>query len=487
VIVTENRHQGTSSWEIPQGHGASIEIQAYANTASVLPGQKLIFYVSTFKEDTPYSIAIYRLGWYGGAGARLMTSQSGLIAHAQGYYNPYTHRLFNCASCLIDTNTGLVEARWQPTYTLTVPATWVTGVYLAKFTESHDMQTYVAFDVRGDGHSTYVAVTADTTYQAYNDWGGYSLYRAYDASDGHGRGHGAKVSFDRPNVQANGSGQALYIEENAIRWMEQQGYDLSYISSVDLQEHPTQLLTHRAYLSIGHDEYWSKEMRDGVEQARDSGVGLAFFGANASYWQIRFEPDSAGTPDHTIVCYKVESDLHNLSLDPFYGKDNSRVTAQWRDPVIGRPENAMIGIMYSDNTQNLRGFPWTVSAAANAPLLVGTGLQPGVQYGCDLIGNEWDRVFNNGATPAGLQILATSPTHDDSNHIDFGNTAYYIAPSGALVFATGSIYWMSGLDEYRYASDPTCPGQNPVVPGMQKLMINVMDALIVNHPSRQLS
>ncbi len=158
------------------------------------------------------------------------------------------------------------------------------------------------------------------------------------------------------------------------------------------------------------------------------------------------------------------------------------MTAQWRDPVLDRPENALIGIMYSNNTQALRGFPWKVSPqAASSPLLAGTGLQPGQQYGCDLVGNEWDHVFDNGDTPPGLQVLAHSPTTSYLNQSDYGETTYYIAPSGALVFASGSIYWMSGLDAYRFTVDQPCIHQNPVVPGMQKLMEHVMAALIVRH------
>jgi hypothetical protein len=176
VIVDENAHQGTSSWEIPSGKGASIQIRAYAGATSILPGQRLKFYVSTQKKGTHYSIEIFRLGWYGGLGGRLMTSQENLVGHAQGYYNTHTYLLVNCHSCSVDTNTGLVECNWQPSYTLMVPSAWITGVYLAKFTDANGLQTYVPFDVRGNFQSHYVAVTPDTTYVAYNDWGGYNLY-----------------------------------------------------------------------------------------------------------------------------------------------------------------------------------------------------------------------------------------------------------------------------------------------------------------------
>ena len=483
-IVRENALPGTSDWQIPKDKGATTQIQAYASATSALPGQKLTFYVSTQIEGTRYAISIYRLGWYNGLGGRLMLSQANLAGHSQGYwyFQEPNSRLVGCNSCHVDRKTGLVEANWQPSYTLTVPLDWTTGVYLAKFVDAYGFQTYAPFDLRGDSHSLYIAVTSDTTYAAYNDWGGYSLYRAYASPEIGGRG--VKVSFDRPYTHGNGSGFVFDFEIVTIRWLEREGYDVSYMSSVDLHKDPSQLLQHRAYLSLGHDEYWTKEMRDGVERARDAGVGLAFLGANASYWQIRFEPDSAGTPDRTIVCYKVITGYHDLARDPLYGKDNTRVTAQWRDPVLNRPENALIGIMFSSNTdsQRILGFPWQVNPTAKSPLLDGTGLQLGQQYGCDLVGYEWDRIFNNGATPADLKILGISHTMNENNTPDISNTTYYIAPSGAMVFATGSIYWTTVLDSYRPSTDTLCAGRDPVVPGIQKLMANVMDALVIAHP-----
>ena len=479
AIVLENAHLGTTDWQIPSVKIATTQIQAYTNTTSVLPEQRMSFYVSTQKAYTPYSIDIYRLGWYGGKGGRLMTSQANQISRAQGYYDLSSHRLIGCISCHIDAKTGLVEANWQPSYILTIPSNWITGIYLAKFTDVNGMQTYVPFDVRGNFDSRYVAVTPDVTYAAYNDWGGYSLYRAYDKT--YGLVEGVKVSFDRPYTQGEGASQVLIYEADVIHWMEHQGYDLSYISSVDLHEDPAQLLHHSAYLSLGHDEYWTKEMRDGVEYARNHDIGLAFLGANAAYWQVRLEPDSLGTPNRTIICYKVLTNSKNLADDPFYGKDNTRVTTLWRDPALARPENALIGIMYAGNTQSRQGFPWQVNSLASSSLLEGTDLQPGKQYGCDLVGNEWDRIFENGATPKGLQVIGRSSTVNNKGTHDFGNTTYYITPSGAMVFATGSIYWTSVLDNYRFQRDNLCVNQNPVVSGIQKLMAHVMDALAVRH------
>jgi hypothetical protein len=492
-IVAENASSGTTGWQIPPGAEATTEIQAYVSARSVTPGQSLTIYVSTQKEGTPYTLAIYRLGWYQGTGGRLMSSVQ-LTGKAQGYYVTSTFQLVNCPTAYHDPITGLVEARWQPSYTLPIPHDWTTGVYLVKCIDEKGKQTYTTFDVLGNESAPYIVVTADTTYAAYNNWGGQSLYPA--SSKGHIPA--TKVSFDRPSMMQQGSDQVLVFEANTIRWLEREGYNVSYMSSIDLHTHPEKLLHHQAYLSIGHDEYWTKEMRDGVEAARDTGVGLAFLEANASYWQIRLEPNSQGDPNRTVVCYKVLSANNTasdsggvvtnaLTQDPLFGVDNTRVTSLWRDPVVGRPENAMVGIMYSDYNSKLRGTAWTfdpqISGASllHSTLLQGTGLYAGQSFHNSLVGYEWDKVFENGYTPPGLQILATSPVLSIEGIHDTSNTTYYIAPSGALVFATGSIYWTAALDRYRY--DWTLNGtiEAQEITEIQQLMKNIMRALLQLH------
>ena len=492
-IAIENAQPGTTSWMIPPGDEATTSIQAYTSARSVAPGEPLTFYVSTKQDGVSYYLAIYRLGWYQGNGGRLMTSVQ-LTGTAQGYYDPTSFQLLNCVSASHDPATGLVEARWKPSHTLTIPQDWTTGVYLAKFIDAGGKQTYATFNVTGNTTATYAVVTADTAYAAYNNWGGQSLYP--DSSKN--KKSASKVSFDRPSVPQQGSDQVLVFEANTIRWLEREGYDVSYMSSIDLHMHPEALLRHKAYLSIGHDEYWTKEMRDGVEAARDKGVGLAFLEANASYWQIRLEPNAAGVPNRTVVCHKVLSQGNTASdsggvskvdptNDPFYGVDNSRMTTLWRDPIVGRPENAMIGIMYSDYNSKLRGTPWVFQPQISdthplhATLLQNTGLQTGNAYDNGLVGYEWDKVFDNGHTPANLQILATSQTKSIEGLQDRSDTTYYIAPSGALVFATGSIYWTGALDSYRYDRTLSNTKNGQIVPEIQQLMKNIMTALVQNH------
>jgi len=478
-IIAENKVPGTTDWLISEAQAASIEIQGYASATSVGPGHILTFYVSTQHAGTAYTAEIYRLGWYNGAGGRLMAVEHER-GQAQGYFDPSKQILVGCATCILDPTTRLVEAHWQPSFSLTIPMTWVTGLYETKLIDARGMVTAVPFVVLGNPHATYVVVIPDNTMQAYNTWGGYSLYQG---PNGTFQTRAYKVSFDRPVIGWRFVPGGLPYLIDPIRWMEREGYDLSYMSSVALDENSGQLLNHRAYISLGHDEYWSKAMRDGVENARNQGVGLAFFGANAAYWQIRYEPDKQGVPDRTIVCYK------SAKLDPLSGKDDSRVTVQWRQVPLRRPENALIGIMYISWAGIPHAFPWRLSPTASSPLLAGTGLQPGHTYGCDLVGYEWDGIYNNGATPKGLVVLGVSPVISHLQQHQVSATTYYIAPSGALVFASGSIYWGFALDDLRVwdftnaaqviKANP-CYSQSRAIPGIQKLMEHVMAELPLN-------
>lgn len=481
-IQRENALPGVSTWRIPDALAATTQIQGYASAESATAGQTLTFFVSVQRPGDTYTVDIYRLGWYGGAGARLMTSLAE-TGQAQGYYDWSAKTLVACATCSFDPATRLIDAGWAPSFQITIPTTWVTGLYVAKLTTSANWQAYIHFTVTGHPHATYVVTMPDTSTEAYNDWGGYSLYHGPDEQLAT---RAFKVSLNRPALGWRfGYGAGLSQVIDAIRWLERSGYDLSYLSTVDLHERPQSLLTHRAYLSLGHDEYWSNAMRDGVEAARDAGIGLAFFGANAAYWNIRFEPDHNGIADRVIVCYK------NARLDPLYGKDNTRVTVEWRQAPLNRPENALIGIMYSDWTYPPMGWSWYLTAAATtSPLLAGTGLQPGVAYGCNLVGYEFDHVFYNGKTPPGLHVLGDSYARGEDAGPSHSQTTYYVARSGALVFASGSIYWSYALDDLHLWDVPHTPTTNQwcllttasaAVPGIQRLMAQVMAQLVVRH------
>ncbi len=228
------------------------------------------------------------------------------------------------------------------------------------------------FVVRDDARpSDLVFQSSVTTFAAYNNWGGKSLY-AFNSAGGPAH----KVSFDRPyamapyGIRLDGAGDFLRRwEYNALRWLEREGYDVTYITDVDTHERGDALLRHRVFLSIGHDEYWSWAMRDHVEAARDRGINLVFLGANASFWQIRFEPGPDGAPNRTIVGYKDAATHEDpLAIDSDPANDHL-VTGRWRDPPVSRSEASMIGVMYvADRSTRTSSSPTPPPGRSRGPV-----------------------------------------------------------------------------------------------------------------------
>ena len=472
-ISIENALTGTSAWDI-RSNIATIEIQAYADQQSLDAGSTLNFFVSTQAASTTYTMTIFRLGWYGGTGGCLKYTSAVQIGIAQGYWNEGNQTLTNCPTAIIDNSTHLIDAGWTSTDSWTVPSNAVTGMYVAVFTDANNKATQVTFVVRGNATADYLVSHPCTTDAAYNDWGGWSLYTNPTV--------GVKVSFNRPQSVYVLGGQTLgwavfAYEIQAIHWLESQGYDLSYICILDLHTTPGITLTHKAYISLGHDEYWTYAMRAEVESAASHHKGLAFLGANACYWQCRLEADSTGNANRTVVCYKVEKALNNYANDPQYGADNTKVTTLWRDPLLRRPENMLAGIMFYDDTHGSNAA-WTVDTNATSSFLTGTGLTPGQSYGTDIVGYEWDNIFPSPPGPNNVQIIGTSSQTGVAFGASKSNTITYINPGGGLVFASGSMSWANCLDTYRWS------GATPaVVAGMQTLFANILATLIVVPPS----
>jgi hypothetical protein len=315
--------------------------------------------------------------------------------------------------------------------------------------------------VRDDSRvSDFLFQSSVTTYNTYNQWsdvkdanGKFINYGSYTVPQA------SKVSFNRPyqyqnpensRIQ-NGAGFFFEWESSMSRFMEREGYDVTYNTNIDTHANGGQLLNHKAFLSVGHDEYWSKEIRDNVEAARNAGVNLAFLGANAAYWQIRLEPGSAasgGAANRNVVAYRYQ-----WALDPAYlaNPQSPLVTRLWRD--LNRPEAALIGVQYLYNSLDLD----MVISDCTSPLCNGTvspsnpalRLQPGDTL-FKMLGYEVDAVAPS--SPANIQIIATSPfTCLNSascvlNSTLYSHMTYYVAPSGAKVFATGSMNWNFGVD-----------------------------------------
>src|SRR6266852_3062669 len=301
-IQIENAKPGTTSWNLDNS-ASNHEIEGYASLTSVNAGGQISFFVNT--SDPTFTLIIYRLGWYGGLGGRQMTNPVDLPGTAQTIPAP-------------DPNTGIVDCNWINPYVFTVPSAWVSGVYVVKLTgDSSGKQFYITFVVRNDGRASALLYQMSvTTYEAYNNYGGKSLYDYNSTSSipqaqvgGAGLNSAVKVSFNRP-YEDSGEGHFFRYEFDMVGFLEQNGYDVTYSTDVDTHTRPSELGLHKAFLSVGHDEYWSLEMRQNVTNALNQGLSLGFFSADDCAWQIRFEPSLVTgdpNPTRTIVAYKEDA------------------------------------------------------------------------------------------------------------------------------------------------------------------------------------
>jgi hypothetical protein len=287
-----------------------------------------------------------------------------------------------------------------------------------------------------------------TTYQAYNNYPddnvtGKSLYEhsSYGANTLAGTPRAVKVSFDRPYA-ASGADPFIFLSEiNFLRWAEKSGFDMTYSTNVDTHTDGNVLLNHRGFLSLPHDEYWSKPMYDAAIAARDAGVNLAFFGANSIYWQIRFEPSTAGVPNRVVACYK------EVNLDPL--SDSARKTVKWRDDPVNRPEQTLVGVQFTDGPNN--GTAPLVVTSSGSWVYAGSGFSDGNSVP-GIVWYEADRLMSGYPGPvaiAGTQtLLSHSPYTASTNQPDYQNSSIYQALSGAWVFASGTMGWGWGLDDF---------------------------------------
>ena len=469
-IIIENQQPGTSAWYIQGNTGSDSvgQIKAYMSATSVNKGQPITFYVSVNTAQT-YTIDVYRLGWYQGLGGRLMQH----IGPLNGTPQP---------TCPINSTTGMIECNWAAAYTLTTQTTWTSGVYMAVLTSANNYQNYAHFVVRDDSRTAaLVYQLPDNTYQAYNDYPydnktGKSLYAfdSYGANTIGGTTAAVKASFDRPYNYDGDCGVWGYCvlagDAAFIHWLEKSGYDVTYQSDLDTHLNGGALLNYRGFISGVHNEYWSKAMYDNVTAARDGGVNLFFSSANAIYWQIRYEPSSSGVANRVIVCYR------DATIDPTL--DPTLTTVNWRDPPLNRPEQQLIGIMYTDIVDidsNNNYAPYIVNNPSNW-VYANTGFQNG-QSVPGVVGYEADRLFSTypGPTyvPGTYTLLSDSP-FKASGAPDYANSSIYQAPSGAWVFASGTVQWANTLDGF----SPS--GLSIVNAGLQKTTANVLNQFISN-------
>ena len=337
-IQVENSLPGTTAWNLPGDTATGIappssNIEGYASTISLQPGDTLQLHVSTTPAAS-YRIEIYRLGWYGGLGGRLIACLPSCGGSEPGTTQPVPSP---------DPNTGYLDAGWPVTDSITVGSGWITGYYVAKLVlaagPDDGQASWAPFIVRDPpGTTSPILVQASVnTWEAYNNWGGKSLY-AFNSSSSEvpasQTNAAAMVSFGRP-FQTNANTGPWSWEINMVRYLEREGYDVSYQTDVDTDQEPGSLLDHHLDLVSGHDEYWSPTIWNAYEAARDAGVNLAFVGADIGNWQMRY----ADASDQTLVEYR------NASLDP--DPDPEQKTVRFASPPVNRPECQLLGIQFS--------------------------------------------------------------------------------------------------------------------------------------------
>ncbi|WP_157580469.1 DUF4082 domain-containing protein [Segetibacter koreensis] len=443
AIVTENQKTGNpaSEWDI-SGAG-DLSIQGFATDISVNKGGTVHFKIKT--DASAYTINIYRLGYYQGNGARKIGTAAITARLPQSQPAPKT-----------DNSTGLIDCgNWSESANWVVPTTAVSGLYIAKLSRSDTKgSSHIVFIVRDDAStSSLYFKTSDATWQAYNGYGGNSLYTG---NTSYPNGHAAKVSYNRPFYTRDGGGGGGVAEDwlfNAeypmIRWLERNGYDMTYITDVDADRRGNLIKNHRVFLSVGHDEYWSGQERANVEAARAAGNHLAFFSSNEIYWKTRWEAsiDGTNTAYRTLVCYK-EGTLGENSCGGKCDPLSNVWTGLWRDgcnyPTADgcRPENALSGQISwyeSDNAitvpSTYKGYRFWRNTSIATTSSGTTTLSNGT------IGYEWDYEQNNGSYPAG-RVRMSQTTISGHTH----QLSLYRHSSGALVFGAGTGQWSWGLD-----------------------------------------
>lgn len=427
-IPAENAKSGTRDWLLtkthvdPKSRYRSPKIEGYCSHTSAAVGDTVTFHVST-NPASRFTLDLYRTGYYGGTGARLVQRLGPFDGIAQPDPPVGPKRLRACD--------------WPAAASLRIPDDWLSGVYLGKLTAAEGgWQSYVVFIVRDNRRADFLFQCSDNTWQAYNRWP--SQFSLYD--DGQAEwywGGGVQVGYRRPygkycqgfidGSRSIGSGEFLLFEFPFAYWMESLGYDVTYASNLDTHRDPAGLKRVKGFLSVGHDEYWSIEMYRNVQAALAAGVSLGFFSGNAVCGRVEFDAALSafervgvfGPPGGTRDFVAMKSLRHERP----YAKE--LVGAHSTGPVTG-------------------GADWICTKPDNW-LYRGTGMKAGDRVP-GLIGWEW---HGDPAPIPGLEIVAEGPTQDAPGKPNGGHytATVYPGPGGAVVFNAGTCWWADGLSE----------------------------------------
>jgi N,N-dimethylformamidase beta subunit-like, C-terminal len=463
-VQIENARPGSTDWLLTRvvrqddeiyelGWHRRRGIEAYASHTSIRSGETLDVHVSTYPASK-YSVSIYRMGYYGGAGARLMRT----IGPLQGTPDATPQ----------DGERHLIECNWKVGFSLEIPKDWLSGVYLGKLTtlpspsgQYLDLEmtneSYVVFIVRDDRKADLLFQASDMTWLAYNRWPQWrSLYDLGDAPWGASdQKVGYDVGFDRPyalywngypagfHPLTNGSGEFLMTEFPLAFWLEKEGYDVTYISNVDTHADGNGLLRAKVFLAVGHDEYWTEQMFENVTKARDAGVSLAFLSGNAISGVVELRPASDGR-EHRVM-RRAGRDFpaeHELMGSTSHG-------VGFADWTSDRPEH------------------WAFE---------GTGMKKGDRV-AQLVG--WEYHGAPLATDPGLVVLSEGPVYAaNGEKTGTYTTTMYAARKGNLVFNAGTCWWSVVLSTPPGFQNPPRKDFRRNDPRIQRITKNILDRMI---------
>jgi hypothetical protein len=435
LIRAENRKPGALDWQLTRVRAdksgfRSPWIEGYCSKQSVQAGESIDILIST---DPPrrFRIEIFRLGYYGGRGARLLTTLGPFEGKAQPIPAPGPKNLHEC--------------RWEPTTTLTIPGDWPSGVYLGRLSTLVDedlepyWQNYVIFIVRDDRPADILLQCSDNTWQAYNRWP--SNYSVYTHPRG-GQGPWADVSFDRPYSResqytgivndplTSGAGEFLPFEFPLAYWLEQHGYDVTYCSNSGMLT-PDRGLKCKAFISVGHDEYWDIRQFRSVERLRDEGVNLLFLSGNAVCWVTPFRESADGRPNRII-----------FRGGP-YGADNGYAKRREKEhgpfPEHGPDEGLLMG---ARNVEPVNGAGDWIILKPEHWIFAGTGVKKGDRIP-GLIG--WEYHGDPATEIPGLEVVAGGTAWVGGVTPQKWTSTVYPGPKGNFVFNASTIFWAQGL------------------------------------------
>ena len=442
VIPLENKAAGTRDWySPPAAWSGDTDLAIWASPYSVRAGDSLEVFAHA--RYGPLRIELFRLGDYGGAGGRLEFAADSVPAAVQPPCTASADGVVNCA--------------WTRTLAMSTDPTWRSGIYLLKATDVRGKTWSYPFVLTDGRRAAVLAIVPQFTWQAYNTFGGTSLYTK--AANGR---LGTSVSFERPYRTRGGGAYAYGVgysnDVAAARWLERRGVDVTYVSDGDLVDaSPNVLAPLRAAVITGHAEYWTWNEYSFVQSLRDNGVHLMFMSANNAYWDVRVSPGSVTGRERTVVnCYKDND-------DPFVGPDEL-LTGLFRSWPHNRPENALYGVMHfkhgygdyplvvSDSAvgEHARAFLAAAGLSESDTLLGIVALGPSPT---DFMSIEGDRIESNDATPPDLEVLFHTDIKATDGSIARFHTTFFVARSGAGVFAGGFNEWGRWLDDWFVPGD----------------------------------